>query len=306
MVRFISAEEVITSMNRKLVQQGTTTLMVSLPAKWVKQHNLGKGDEVDIRQTNGDVVISAAVGEAKRETGITLKGLNESLIRTLITNTYRMGFDRVEVRFESQKQYDIMKTVMKTRLVGFDIIKKGRNYCIVENITEPTEDQFENILGKIFFSISEFFDITRERLSGRKVDYEEISERIQKYDNFCRRVIAKQHTAKAELFWTFLALLVHAQRELYYLNKDCRFASDAVLALLADAKGLLEILRKSYVDKDFDSIALIHNEQTRLVKRLKDLMKRAASSDRIAIAHIISAVRRLYQAQSPLFGLMLE
>ena len=40
---------------RKLVKQGTATLMVSLPAKWIKQQELEKGSQVEVEENNESV-----------------------------------------------------------------------------------------------------------------------------------------------------------------------------------------------------------------------------------------------------------
>ena len=36
-------------MKRKVVKQGKSTLMISLPSKWVKDNNINRGDEIDLQ-----------------------------------------------------------------------------------------------------------------------------------------------------------------------------------------------------------------------------------------------------------------
>ena len=43
-------------MKRKVIQIAGSTQLVSLPRKWAKEHNVRKGDEVDV-QENGNTVI---------------------------------------------------------------------------------------------------------------------------------------------------------------------------------------------------------------------------------------------------------
>ncbi len=209
-------------MRRKLVKQGSSTLMVSLPSKWIHSNSLDKGKEINLEVIDNEILISPAQIETKKEAIINLKGLTESLIRTLITNTYRKGFDRVKVNFENEKQFKILNNTIKTRLIGFEIIKKEQSSCIIENITEPSQEQFDNILRKIFYSIHYLFETTEKRFSQSATleEIEAIEERIQKYDNFLRRVLSKNISSKdSELLWNFLSLLIHAQRELYLLNR---------------------------------------------------------------------------------------
>ena len=68
-------------------------MMVSLPAKWIKENSLHKGDGIDIEGSENELVISLQPTGRKTESAVKLIGLTESSIRTLITNTYRKGYD---------------------------------------------------------------------------------------------------------------------------------------------------------------------------------------------------------------------
>jgi len=97
-------------MKRKLVKQGAATLMISLPAKWLKRFKLGKGDEIDVDEEGSRLVISKKGAKVGKETEINLTRQTETGIRTLITNAYRSGFDVVNVKFENEEHVpDIAK-----------------------------------------------------------------------------------------------------------------------------------------------------------------------------------------------------
>ncbi|MEK6818534.1 MAG: hypothetical protein AABY10_01220, partial [Nanoarchaeota archaeon] len=87
-------------MKRKLVKHGEATLMVSVPSKWIKQKNLGKGDEVDIIESDGNLVVSTERKYKKKEKEITFSSEPESSLRMVIANAYRSGYEKLVVRFE--------------------------------------------------------------------------------------------------------------------------------------------------------------------------------------------------------------
>ena len=118
-------------MKRKIVKQGAATLMVSLPSKWCKQFSIEKGDEVNMEATDSNLIISPKEIKIKSETEVTLTGLTESFIKTLIVNTYRMGYEKIKVNFSSDFQFRVLQEVIKTGLVGFDVIKKEKKYSII-------------------------------------------------------------------------------------------------------------------------------------------------------------------------------
>ncbi|MBS3167728.1 AbrB/MazE/SpoVT family DNA-binding domain-containing protein [Candidatus Woesearchaeota archaeon] len=300
-------------MKRKLVQQGAATMMISLPAKWIKANSLNKGSEINLEQHNNSLIISGDRINTKSETEIKILTNVESSIRTLITNTYRNGFDKIRVNFENEQQFKILKHIIKSRLTGFDIIKKENNYCIVENITEPTEDQFENILSKLLLNIEEFFEITKKRFENPKeiYDYEETSELIQKYDNFCRRIIIKYkyNNKKTELLWAFLTLIIHGQRELHHLNKVLNEnikISKETRELLVESENLFKLVKKAYLEKDINLLSKIHNlEKEIMYKKGYSLLSKVKNQETKIVYHIMVASREFYQANSPLSGLII-
>lgn len=308
------------AMKRKLVKQGTATMMVSLPAKWIKQNELGKGSEIEMEQSGSNLIISSkGVSEAKLETEIKLVSLSESSIRTLITNTYRSGYDKVKVNFENEKQFSILKETIKTKLIGYDIIKREKNFCIVENITEPSSEQFETLMKKILFNISELFEITEKRLEygGKKADngqnYEDVEERIQSYDNFCRRVISKRKLLnnKSEFLWAFLTLVIHGQRELYLLNRYLEknkpgASSKEILALLKEAKEMFEIIKKVYLEKNIDLLAAAHDkEKNAFEKTIYPSLRARKGHETVIVYHLAVCIRILYQSNSPLSAMVM-
>ncbi len=288
-------------------------MMISLPAKWVKEYNLEKGSEVNLEISSDTLLISAREVVLKSETSIKLVDLTESSIRTLITNTYRSGFDKVKIYFANEKQFAVLNEVIKSRLIGFEIIKKSKDYCVVENITEPSLDQFETIIHKIFFNISELFEITKKRMNAEldTDDFEEVEERIQKYDNFCRRVISKRNISHkhSEFLWSFLALMIHAQREIYLLNRvlDGKTVSLKIKGLLEDAIEVFDILKKAYVERDFTGLTKLHSlEKDLIYKKTYQLLQRQKGLENIFVYHIASCIRRFYQSNSPLAGLLMS
>jgi len=302
-------------MKRKLVKQGAATMMISLPAKWIKEFGLGKGDEVDIDQIESNLIISAKDIQKKTSIEIKLTGLmTESSIRTILTNTYRLGYENVKVSFDNESQLKVIKDVVKTSLLGFDVIKTAENYCIIENITEPSPDQFDVILQKIFYNISELFSITKKRLNDEETveDYRDIEAKLQQYDNFCRRVIAKKQIAEknAQLFWNFLTRIMHTQREIYHLNrfldKNKIKVSKQVLNFLDEAEDLFELLKKAYLKKDILILEEMHKKEKELVyKEAYSLLSNIKGKENILVYHITASLRSTYLAASPLIGLLL-
>lgn len=302
-------------MRRKLVKHGAATLMVSLPRKWCKANHLDKGNEVNIEEAESNLLISAAgATKEKKEAEITLTTSIESAIRTMLVYSYRLGYDQIKVNFSSDLQFKIVQNTIKTRLLGFDIIKKEKDYCIIENITEPLEDQFENLFQKVFMNISEMIEITKKRLEGKEPaeDYESVEERINQYDNFCRRVVSKKRfERKSLLFWDFSIRMIHAQRELYFLNKyldkNKIAASKDALDFLNDISKNFEMIMDSYNKKEIQPLEKIHEREKEILnKKRYSLIESKKGKEEAILYHLFSCERNVYLSSSALMGLLIH
>ena len=55
-------------MIRKLVKQGAATMMISLPARWIKFNQLGKGDEINLEEKENEIrVTTGKIDKKKKE-----------------------------------------------------------------------------------------------------------------------------------------------------------------------------------------------------------------------------------------------
>jgi len=297
----------------KLIKQGGGGYTIYLPKKWIDKNKLGKGNELSIEESGKNLIVSPDKIDKKTETEAKLINSIESSIRTIITNAYRSGYDKIKVYFNEEKQFNLLQKIVKSNLIGFEIIKKEKDFCIVENITEPSFDQFDNILKKLFLNIEGLFEITKNKLLSKEEseDFNEVEERILKYDNFCRRVITKQKLIKqnSEMFWTFLVLIIHGQRELYHLNKilDKKTKiSKETINMLEGAFEVFKLIEEAYYKKDKEILGKIHELNKELVyKKAYHLMEKSKGKEAILLFHLTTCIRQFYLANSPLSGLLI-
>lgn len=299
-------------MKRKLVQQGAATLMVSLPRRWIKQFNLKKGEEIEIQEQENTLLLSGKEVKVRKETELTLANKTEAFIRFLIISLYRAGYEKVTLRFEQEEQFRIINQTIKNYLIGFDVVEKKKGYCVIENMTEPSPDQFEIILQKILYNIKTMIGTTVERLEAKKpvMDYKEVLQNIHQYDNFCRRTLTKQHNERAVYYWNFLSVIIHNSRDLYNLNKfldnkKSTKASRETINLLKNSTELIEEIIKAYQKKDIKELGEVDEKKKTLISRGFELLKKTRGNETEITHYIITSIRNLHRATSPLLGLLL-
>ncbi len=301
-------------MQRKLIAQGLGGITVNLPKKWIDAHHLSKGDEVEIGDSDGKLIISPTSRKQKREVTIKLVGMEESLIRILIGNTYRLGYDSIKVEFEEERQFQILNEVIQKRIIGFEIVRKEAKSCLVENVTEPDEDQFENIIQKLFLNIDVLIESVEKLCSSENVklgeDLDELEDRILKYDNFCRRILLKQRfDPKSSLYLAFITMVIHAQRELYYLAKAVgkgAKCSPETLKIVGNVGEMNRKIQEAYIKKNTSVLELINKKGRDIIyKQGYGLLEKKKGKESIILYHLLACVRDIYQAVSPLAGMLL-
>jgi len=296
-------------MKRRLVKHGEATMMISLPAKWLKKFNLNKGDELEVEEDESSLNIKLSGKEIKKEIALNLSTLEESSIRTLISNSYRLGYDKILISFENEDMFKIIKEVVENSLIGFEIIKKDKKSCQIESITEPSQDQFDNILSKIFMNIEELFNIIEDPKKMEEEDFKEIDKKIQQYSNFCRRVIIKRASKTSIIEFSFHSNIIHATREMNhlirYLEKNKIRLDKSELDFAKDAHNFYKSLQKSYQSKDIKLLEQLHKSEKELIytKGYKYLEK---SKNQVVIYSLMTIIKHFYLSTSPLMGFLIS
>ena len=236
-------------MKRRLVQQGAATMMVSLPAKWIKQNGLKKGDEVEISPEASSLVIGVEQSKLIKEANVKLTSNTETSVRTFIANLYRIGYDIITVNYDNNIVYPIIENVVNNQLLGFEITEKGDNFVKIENITEPDNERYDTIFNRILFNIQEVLDSVE---NNSNIDRTE--QKIKQLDNFCRRVLVKKNEESSSPLWVFHAQMDHAQRDIYhltnYLKKNKSKLTSEEKEILEMVKDIFSDVKKGYLKKD--------------------------------------------------------
>jgi len=189
-------------MQRKLVQQGSSTLMVSLPSKWAKKNNLSKGSLIELQENKSTITIS--ISKNKKKKNATLN-LNESSIisRRILLSLYKEGYDEIEINFSQPLIAEIEKIV--GQLIGFEIIKQEKNYCKIQDITGNQQTDINILLRRLFLLTKSMANDSLEAIENndletlKHIEYRDYD--INKFSYFCQRLLTKQNNPKSRAIY---------------------------------------------------------------------------------------------------------
>jgi len=196
---------------RKVIQIAESTQLVSLPRKWALQHNLKKGDEVEVIEDGERVVIRAAK-EAKPETTKIDVSKAVRLAERYLIAAYRSGYDEVEVIYDNPTMLQRLQHTASSILMGFEIVNQGERTCVFRNISSSLSSEFDNVLRRVFFITLALARNTHDAITQKR--FERLTEGLalettnNKFTLFCQRLLNKQGGGSYRLT-TYLFLTIY-------------------------------------------------------------------------------------------------
>jgi len=195
-------------MKRKIIKQGHNTLTITLPAEWSKNLNLHAGDEIDLIEDSGSLVINGKQNNGFKSATVDITGLSVPMLWRFFQSVYREGYDEIKLKYDySQKDYEgpynyyashfeytrigekpvqkpalDMISELVNRFVGIEIIDHGEGYCIIREMGEPSSKEFDNSLRRIFLLLLDLFDEMISMIEKNKIGDMRICKTIHAMD----------------------------------------------------------------------------------------------------------------------------
>ncbi len=266
---FIYYWAITNTMKRKVVKLGPATLVVSLPSKWTKSHNVSAGDEVEVEEKAGNLILGVGKkGDEKKEITVEIKPENRHNLRHILTHIYRKGYDKITLKGEDI--YDDVKKNVKETLLGFELTNSSKDFCVIENLAEPKDQKFEILLRRLFLITKETIEKIIEDVSKNKFDNKDnvidLNNQHDKFLSFCKRIVYSREDENNLTDWELITSLMKIQHEFFYLYKymsEKGYKKDEdLLPLLRELKNYFDMFYDAEFKKD---LAIVHK-----IHKLKD------------------------------------
>lgn len=171
-------------MKRKLVQHGLSSLITTLPSKWVDDNNLKRGDEIDVIEKGDSLIISASPNKIKKSLSLDMN--NKKFLKRYINSAYISGFDEIEIQISNSFSIKGIKEAV-SELIGYEIVDQSSKKILVQ-ILSNENDNIDNVVRRIFHLLS---TISKQLFSDDIAEIEELDSLVNKLRFFCSRQINK-------------------------------------------------------------------------------------------------------------------
>jgi len=303
-------------MKRKLVQQGAATMMISIPAKWIRENGLKKGDEINLDEREKDLLITAGeIKKGKKEVTIAITPDNAKDVRHLLTHSYREGFDRIILKNVNPSLIKEIRSLTEKLLLGFELVEKSESSCIIENISEPNEGKYEVMLNKVFLIMRESLEMVKNDFEAGKLqnmhEIEEIRDQQDRLIIFCKRMLLKNSERNAATEWELLTFLMHIQHSLFYLyqfSSENKIKADGkMVKSLGDLCRYFDLLDRAYRNSDIRAIHELNNlKKTYHFGMCLELIEKAKGKNAVVYSYLREMFRLIQVSTSPVLGDILE
>ena len=166
-------------MKRKIGKVGLSSLIITLPNRFVKRNNLKKGDEIDIQDNGHKLTVRAKVSqESANEAFIDISNLDTTLIWRYILAAYKNGHSIIKIKYDNTKITtkgrlkrsniefidinDLMKDISNL-LIGMEIISNSSDLIVLKEIAVISDKEFVSSLRRIIYILKNM--ITKPSLS---------------------------------------------------------------------------------------------------------------------------------------------
>lgn len=290
-------------MRRRVVQQGPTTLMVSLPIKWVRRNGLRKGDELEVTERGRSLLVRTQSPSAAMAAELVLDTQDELYLWRRLQPLYALGYTEITVRSGNPKVLSLAQQLAISSLIGFEAVGHTQESVTLRAISAELDEHFPLLCKRVFLNLLQMSTLLAH-IFERKGDLDSllaIELSNNRHTLFLKRVLLRGDvgdSATTAILYSIVVFLEKIANEFKYLGRH--IANTKVSARMRKAYPRIEQLLKDVSDQ----FAHIHERRTREIilkaVRAEDVIP-LANNDPIVGHHFIAIIDF---ARSVLFQLM--
>jgi len=135
---------------RKIIQFGNSSYVITLPQDWIKENNLDKGDYVNLIENNDSIIITVdGSKKVDRVAEISLDTMPLKLFNKCLISYYLQNFKYIKIKSKKAIEKLEQIRVLKDKLSSVEITEINEEYIMLKDLTSPNELDFHKLTGEI-------------------------------------------------------------------------------------------------------------------------------------------------------------
>ena len=250
--------------SRKLQKTGGSTLIVSLPKKWIKKNNLKTGSEVRlIKQPDGTMTSDPGNYNIKKKKSTVSCNNEESqhLFRDLI-GVYLAGATEIKVVGNPRLTVEERKTIRKfsASVIGLEIIEEEATIAILNDMSNPGALPLRTAIKRLYKIVNAMYNDSILILEGSKelaadvVDRDKEADKLQWFIERQFNMMLEDSSLSRPLQATSFEGVIYSNVARYLeriADHACRLAEIGYVAGLIPGRKMLPLAKDAeYIMKE--------------------------------------------------------
>lgn len=298
------------------MQQGSGTLVVSLPSKWAKKYGLKKGDTIKFDEENGRLILSTekAISTMKKE--MTLKTTNETAIRWIMALAHKTGYDELEIFFDNPAIIPMIQKTVVNELPGYMIIEQSDKRCLVKAVSQALESEYENTQRRAFLvglSLAESsLQMIKEKNYKNLTSLLSLELTNNQLSQFCERILNK-HGYKEPNKTTYAYVVIWNLEKVVDEYRDiCKKLAEApnvklsneTIAMFEKTNNFFKKYYEIFYKKDINELANAIAERKKIKHEIYELMEQKKGIEHYVLLKLSFIHERVSDFSGSFVGLM--
>ncbi|MFP3225881.1 MAG: phosphate uptake regulator PhoU [Sulfolobaceae archaeon] len=148
---------------RRVQKFGKSTLMVSLPAEWVKEVGLSPGESVYLEvDEDGSLKVyppNMKLQNSLKEMKVVIgNNIMPEIATRIIYGLYILGFDKIEIESKDKMfSEDILRKIKEAvrSLIGYEITVQNIDYIQIQSFLDPTKYTMTSLLNRLINNLKQ-------------------------------------------------------------------------------------------------------------------------------------------------------
>lgn len=291
-------------MKRKIIQIAGSTQLISLPRKWCIEHNIKKGEELEVDDEGDEIVISTKRIVVPSHIILSHKTLGH-IHPHFLSAAYHAGYEEVDVEYRDPKRIQEIKDRLDN-CIGYEMINQGEHICQIRAISRAESSEFDQILRKTFYLTKTMGQNTIEVLKeGNYQRFREIislEKTCDRLTDFCIRVL-NQHEGKFKKKFLLRIIVSDVERigdELrkmaQRLEREKRRCSKQVIDLFQEVFKEYDHIQKLFYKLDATLVGDMFSRIEDLEKRSWKYFEKGTIIDQQIIHSVLVIINILYES----------
>ncbi|ARM77166.1 phosphate signaling complex PhoU family protein [Acidianus manzaensis] len=305
---------------RRVQKFGKSTLMVSLPADWVKEVNLNPGESIYLEvDEDGSLKVyppNLKTEGSSKDMKIQIRSsTSPDLVSRIIYSLYILGYDKISIETsEGPFNEDILRKLKDTvrSLIGLEIVSQDLTSIQIQSFLDPTKYNMSSLISRLSNTLKQMLHYLNLGIKeASRTFLQEVLELEKEVDRLyylsLRQLLLAQVNRSLAYMIGVKRIQIVGNR---ILMKAIEEASDEISEAASDLLSLhpedLEVMKYSWdkIDMIVDQTAVVIDHVVKVlnkedIKLVNEVLEELRTLRRVLMAEAIMAEDKLQKTETP-------